>query len=401
MGRRALVFMVIFVGLAAWWLHSPVPKNFSKPWSLRIQQGFFELLFIGIDVADALGVAPWYTLFRDAVGALVADHGIPPDIEATFRLFDGVRVKVYRPQSASNDSRLPGLIFTPGGGWIMRHDKFYDRQLCTLTRQLNMVVVYVEYRLAQDQPFPAAFRDSLIATKYVLDHGAELGVDPSNVGIAGDSAGGNLATAVCLRLRDEGHPQRLRFQVILYPALQAIDFQLPSYQQNSPGRWFRRAAAMMAGMWSLYLTGNDSLTYSMLHNLHTSPDDKVSLGQSYLSHNRIPPQHRYAPYRAPDTDFGNSTLWASIKYTMINPYFAPLLAPDLSGLPKTMMYTVESDVLRDDGILYALRLAEAGNDVTHIHKENGLHGVLNMEDVYEEGQELLDLVVTYMGQNFK
>ena len=71
----------------------------------------------------------------------------------------------------------------------------------------------------------------------------------------------------------------------------------------------------------------------------------------------------------------NETVWNSLKQIMTNPYFAPLMAKDLTRLPKAMVYTVAQDILRDEGTLYAERLKEAGNKVEHYHNDGGFHAL--------------------------
>ena len=71
----------------------------------------------------------------------------------------------------------------------------------------------------------------------------------------------------------------------------------------------------------------------------------------------------------------NETVWNSLKHVMLDPYFAPLMAKDLSGLPKTLVYTVAQDILKDESTLYAKRLKDAGNDVEHYHNRGGFHAL--------------------------
>ena len=73
----------------------------------------------------------------------------------------------------------------------------------------------------------------------------------------------------------------------------------------------------------------------------------------------------------------NETVWNSLKHVMIDPYFAPLMTKDLSGLPKALVYTVAQDILKDESILYAKRLKAAGNDVEHYHNRGGFHALIS------------------------
>ena len=162
------------------------------------------------------------------------------------------------------------------------------------------MVVSVEYRLAPEHPFPAASDDAYAATHWVAENAAAVGGDPTRIAVAGDSAGGNLAAATTLRIRDEGGPA-LRGQLLIYPGLAYPSPPTPSYIENAEGYGLTRESALW--FWEQYL-GDDSQA--------------------------------------------------------ANPHAAPLLAPDLRGLPPALVVTAEYDVLRDEGEQFVERLRTAG-----------------------------------------
>src|SRR5208282_518736 len=110
----------------------------------------------------------------------------------------------------------PGLVYFHGGGWVVGSIEWHDRVCRAVAGRARVVVVSVDYRLAPEHPFPAAPRDAIAATRWVLGNAASLGIDPARVAVGGDSAGGNLAAIVSLALRDE--PSRPAFQLLVYPA---------------------------------------------------------------------------------------------------------------------------------------------------------------------------------------
>ena len=187
----------------------------------------------------------------------------------------------------------------------------------------------------------------------------------------GDSAGGNLTAAVCLKLRDEKVVPAPRLQALIYPCLQCTDLNQPSYQQNKDGLMLSRR--LMAEFWTIYATGEERLASTMLRNRHVP-----EAAEDHLDHNHIDRKFRYKPYKP----VAASSSWEGDlgKHADVfqNPYFAPLMAASLSDLPEVYMFTAQHDVLRDDGLLYVRRLREAGVKVTHKHCDIGYHGIFPM-----------------------
>lgn len=222
-----------------------------------------------------------------------------------------VPMRLYRPRPAAD---APAAIaFFHGGGWVVGDVASYDalvRGLCTAT---GAVVASVDYRLAPEHPYPAAFEDCAAATAWLAGHAAELGADPARVIVAGDSAGGNLAAAVALWARDRGCP-RLRGQALLYPTVDAA-LDHPSVAEHAEG--FGLTAVQMRA-W----------------------------------------RDQYLPDRA---------RWA-------DPAASPLDASDLAGLPPALIVTAEHDVLRDEAEAYAARLEAAGVEVTATRMAGLVHG---------------------------
>jgi acetyl esterase len=228
-----------------------------------------------------------------------------------------IPVRVFRPlaerAAASVDSDALALVaYLHGGGWSVGTLDAFDPVCRALANASGAVIASIGYRLAPEHPFPAALDDARAAVRWLAAHAAELGADAARLGIAGDSAGGNLATVTARRLRDEGGPA-LRFQALVYPVCDSA-LNTPSYREN--GRGFGLTPESMKRYWELYLDGADG----------TSPDA------------------------------------------------APLRAPALAGLPAAFVLTVQHDVLRDEGEAYARALAGAGVPVRLSRYDGTVHG---------------------------
>jgi len=235
-------------------------------------------------------------------------------------------VRVYRPEPAagapagspvpSGSSGTPGppaAVFFHGGGWVFGGLDSHDTLCRELVRQSGVILVAVDYRLAPEHPYPAALDDCLAATRWVAEHAAELGADGSRLAVVGDSAGASLAAGVALRARDEGGPD-LAFQALAYPALDpAMDTK--SYVTNAEDPYL--SSSEMVAYWAKYLGG--------------SAADGLA---------------------------------------------APGLAQDLGGLPPAYLVVAGRDVLRDEGIAFAERLAAAGVTVQLRRQDEMVHGFL-------------------------
>jgi acetyl esterase len=224
-----------------------------------------------------------------------------------------VPIRIYRPA----DGLLPVVVFFHGGGWVLCNLDTHDDLCRSLANGTGAVVVSVDYRQPPEHPFPAAVDDAYGALQWVAGHAAELGVDQARLAVAGDSAGGNLAAAVCLMARHRSGPP-IRFQLLVYPVL-AHAFDTGSYLDNAAGYFL--TAEQMRWYWDQYLA---------------DPAD----GR--------------------------------------NPYASPLWADDVGGLPAAHIVTGEHDPLRDEGEAYAGRLREAGVDVTNVRYGGMFHGFFTL-----------------------
>jgi acetyl esterase len=219
----------------------------------------------------------------------------------------GVPVRAFRP---AGDGPLAVVAYLHGGGWATGDLETHGPLLRALANASGAIVAGIDYRLAPEHPFPAALEDSLAAVRWLAAHAGELGGDGARLAIAGDSAGGNLATVVARRLRGE---VELRLQALIYPVTDAAR-DTPSWREFADG--YGLTGLNMGRFWDVYLDGADGA----------------------------------------------------------DPDVSPLRAPDLAGLPPAYIQTAEADVLRDEGEAYAAALRDAGVPVVLDRRPGTVHG---------------------------
>jgi acetyl esterase len=236
-----------------------------------------------------------------------------------------IPVRIYTPAGAGP---FPILAWFHGGGWVVGDLDTADPTARHLAVEAGCVVVSVDYRLAPETKFPGAADDCYAATVWAAQNAARLNGDADRLAVGGDSAGGNLAAAVALMARDRGKPP-LVFQLLVYPVT-ACDFDTASYRQNAEG----------------YMLTRDGMRWYWDHYLSTPADAS-------------------------------------------NPYAAPLVAQDLSGLPAALVITAEFDPLCDEGEVYGRRLQAAGVPTTCSRYDGMIHGFFGMPAVLDKGQRAI------------
>jgi acetyl esterase len=236
---------------------------------------------------------------------------------------DGVPGRLYATSFGA-----PVVVYLHGGGWCYGSVETVDRFCRRVAQRSGCAVLSVEYRLAPEHVFPAPVEDVETVLSYVRKEGAALGVDPARIAIAGDSAGGQLATVVARRQRDAATP--LDFQALIYPV---IDPTLSSESYAELGGYGLDRESMRLA-WEAYV-----------------PE----------------PSLRWSPDVAP-------------------------LAADLTGMPPTLIITAEFDVLRDEGADYADALVAAGVPVVHTVYAQMNHGFARKLAVIDAARAAADQV---------
>ena len=234
-----------------------------------------------------------------------------------------VPVRIYTPRAS--DEPLPILVWLHGGGHVVGCLDSYDALCRQLSLQGDCIVVSVDYRLAPEHKFPAGVDDSFAALQWTAQHAHELGGDPARLAIGGDSAGANLAAVCAILARDAGGPA-LRFQLLVYPRT-APEEDAASHHTFAEG----------------YLLTRRTILW-------------------FHEHYRARPEDRQ--------DFR----------------YAPLICEDLSRLPPALVIVGEFDPLRDDGIAYAQRLRESGNEAALADYPGMVHPFFSMGGAVAAGR---------------
>ncbi len=273
------------------------------------------------------------------------DHIRKPLLSPLYQLWDKkverdgheVRIRIYNPRSQT-DERL--LLFFHGGGWVHESVDTYSKVCRNLAHSTGCRVASVEYRLAPEYVFPEGLEDCYAAAQAVYKEPELFGVKASEITLIGDSAGGNLAAAVSLMARDRGEFE-VSQQILIYPA---------TYNDHTPDSKFESVRTNGSG----YL-----LTSARIEN--------------YM-----------AMYVGDKPERRNS------------PYFAPLLADDLTRQPRTLVITAEYDPLRDEGEAYAHALRKAGNDTVAYRMPDALHGYFSLPPRFTPVRKTFELINDFL-----
>ncbi|MEX2105390.1 MAG: alpha/beta hydrolase [Solirubrobacterales bacterium] len=231
-----------------------------------------------------------------------------------------IPARLYVPRGLAPGAAAPLLIYYHGGGWVICDLDTHDGVCRFLAAEAGTAVLSIDYRLAPEHPFPAAVEDSWAGFAWAAANASELGVDPARIAVAGDSAGGNLATVVSMLAREDGGAM---------PAMQLLIYPVTDSAGEFPSR-------------RLFCDG-----YML------TKDDMDRFEQFYLP---------------PGTDAHD-------------PRVSILEAPDLGGLPPAYVTTAGFDPLRDEGEAYALRMREAGVTVALRRHPGLIHGFANQTAV--------------------
>ena len=267
-----------------------------------------------INAVVAQGGKPLYQLsYPDARKVLEgAQSGViaklPADVEdLTLPAGPGgqVSVTIYRPQRVTGP--LPAVMYFHGGGWVLGSKNTHDRLMRDLVNGTQAAFVFVNYTPSPEAQFPVPIEQAYAATKYISENAGQFDLNSNHLAVAGDSVGGNMATAVTLLAKERGGPT-IRHQTLFYPVTGA-DFTTGSYTQFAAGPWLTKPA--MEWFWDAY-----------------------------------------APNKSDRTKITASPILAT--------------PAELKGLPPALVVTDENDVLRDEGEQYARNLMEAGVNVTAV-----------------------------------
>ncbi|XP_077592099.1 neutral cholesterol ester hydrolase 1-like isoform X1 [Stigmatopora nigra] len=372
----------LLLSAAAYYVYLPLPGGVSEPWKLMLLDALFRGIMRAGDAAQSLGVCHRAHLLNKVVSWA---ETIEARSSATVHVSDGELGGVAARIFLSKGDRKPkrGVVYFHGGGWSLGTGRMrsYDLLCRKIAEDLDAVVISVDYRLAPEAVFPDQYRDALAASRAFLSEevAERYGLDRHRLCVSGDSSGGNLAAAVAQELgSDATMTAHFKAQALIYPVLQALDFHTPSYQQNKAVPILFRP--VMAHFWLLYLGADPSLESALLANNQSALDQMVfdPAARSRLDWATLLPARRKKNFRPLVVPKGTPGLLERAP-ALLDVRAAPLLAETdvLARTPSAYVLTCEYDVLRDDGMMYAQRLRDAGVTVTSDHYEDGFHGCLS------------------------
>ncbi len=273
--------------------------------------------FPRLDVSDAVGARDMLNEFLEAMAAEGIERPTDDSVEEIERTISGpegapdLPIRIYMPKDRNEPG--PGFVNFHGGGFILGDLEMEHPRCLIMAAKGGAVSVGVDYRLAPENPFPAGVEDCFAALQWVADNTAELKIDPAKIAIGGSSAGGNLTAAVSLMARDRGGPD-VAFQMLFCPVIDDR-CETPSMKDGT----------------GLYIWDYQN---------------SLDMWTHYIGKDRA----------------------------NVSPYAAPGRAKDLSGLPPAYVMTCEHDPLRDEGIIYAMRLMADGVPVELHNYPGTVHG---------------------------
>jgi acetyl esterase/lipase len=285
---------------------------------------------------------------RNAIDAAQADGTVPaPDVAEEWVTVPAdvgdVRALIIKPRGAGN--RLPAVLYMHGGGWIFGSVQSHGRLARELAVAADAAVVFIDYALAPEARYPVQIEQCYAVARWVTEQGESHGLDPARIAVAGDSAGGNMATVLCILAKQRGDVSFIQ-QSMYYPMTDALTSKdSESYRLFKDGPY--GTAATMDWFWSTYLPGQDVRRESTV-----------------------------------------SPLRATVE--------------ELAGLPPALVIVDENDVLRDQGEAYAAKLRDADVPTACVRFNGTMHDfmMLNALRETESTRAAMDLAASVFRRAF-
>lgn len=303
-------------------INSPAVKLFEVADDPRLSKEtkeFLKVLNSGSVGLETLSPLEARQVLVDGQASVTVDLSGIEESEKTITA-DGytITLNIVRPEGVQGI--LPVFIFIHGGGWVLGDYPTHQRMVRDLVVLSGFAAVFVNYTRTPDAQYPQAINEIYVATKWVAEHGDEIGVDGKNLAIVGNSVGGNMSTVTTLMAKEKGSPH-IKLQILFWPIVDA-DFETDSYHQFGDKRFL--TVPTMKWMYDMYIAE---------------------------------PEKRKDIYASP--------LRATVD--------------QLKGLPPALVVVAESDILHDEGTAYGRKLNEAGVDVTVVQYNGMIHdfGLLN------------------------
>ncbi len=277
--------------------------------------------------------------FRQKMAAKAAElvHKRPPEliVENTILQTDhgAVKARIYKPQALGKNA--PGLLYMHGGGWIIGDLNSHDSVCVDISLNAKTIVISVDYALAPEAKFPIALQQCVRIFSYLYENANQFAIDRDFLSIGGDSAGGNLALASAIALRNEGK-YLPHYQFLIYPCI-SPDFNSPSYIKHENAPFLDKKS--MIWIWKTYL--------------------------------------------------GNSLDWS-------NALAFPMLEKDFSSLPQTVILNAELDPLAYEGAQLAMKLIASKVPTYHYEAKSMIHGFIRCRDQTKIGDRVFKNICTHL-----
>ena len=279
-----------------------------------------------LEIINETAPPPLHTMSAEGARAEFAERRVRSDLDSIdlARVEDAqirgpggaIAIRMYAPRPGTGHG-LPMFVYYHGGGFVIGDLDSHDAVCRRIALAADCLVIAVDYRLAPEHPYPAAVVDAVAAFTWLAGHAHAIGGDAKRIAVGGDSAGGNLAAVVAQEMRNTGGP-KISLQVLIYPAVEPRDSR-DSYKKFAD----------------------------------VFPIDRPTIDWFYS-------QYYTDPSRTSE------------------PWAAPGLVEDLSGLAPALVLTAGLDPLCDEGAAYAERLKTAGVDATHHRDPGTIHGYMGM-----------------------
>jgi acetyl esterase len=231
---------------------------------------------------------------------------------------DTVKIRILRPPNLLG--KLPAIVYLHGGGWVVGSESTHDRLIREIAVGARAAVIFPSYSRSPEAKYPTALEECYSVVKWVGCCGGDFGLEPACIAVAGDSVGGNLATALTILSKERGGPG-IQCQLLFYPVTDA-SFDTASYHQFAEGYHLRRDA--MLWFWDQYTTQAGERSQITASPLRAGP-------------------------------------------------------AQLNGLPPALVITAEADVVRDEGEAYAGKLRQAGVRVSAVRFLGTIHDFMMLD----------------------
>ncbi|GAO45417.1 alpha/beta hydrolase [Flavihumibacter petaseus] len=312
------LFLVLFVSTVLQ-LNAQKMNYLTDPHLSVGTKQFLKLLNTGGPPVESLPVPDARKVLENAQASVNVDLS---GVDFTGRTIEteGYRIVLDIVKPSGSKEMLPVFMFIHGGGWVLGDFPTHRRLVRDLVTASGFAAVFVNYTRTPDARYPRAIHEIYAATKWVSQHGDEIGVDGSRLAVVGNSVGGNMTAVTAMMAKAHGGPE-IKLQIMMWPIVDA-QFNTTSYKLYGEQRFL--TTSLMKWMYDLYTTD---------------------------------PKERKEVYASP--------LQASIE--------------QLRGLPPALIQVAENDILRDEGEAYGRKLDEAGVTVSTVRYNGVIHdfGMLN------------------------